>query len=158
MRIIEPDVQFESPVDGEEILRKIERCGRVCYKSEENIQEDSAENFVRGLIKRGHESVLEHASISLRFICDRGVTHEMVRHRLASYSQESTRYCNYSKGRFGNEITVIKPCFLEEDKIPYDEWYNACLQAEESYNNMLAAGSTPRRQEACCPIVLKRKL
>ena len=111
MKIIEPSVHLEDKIDGQAILKKIERIGRVCYKSENNIKDDSAERFVKSIITRGHESVLEHASVSVRVICDRGVSHEIVRHRVASYSQESTRYCNYSNEKFGNELTFIKPCY-----------------------------------------------
>ena len=84
-------------IDGAKILQKLERCGRVCYKSEDKITEGSAEKFIGMILKSGHESVLEHEKLTVKFICDRGVTHEIVRHRIASYSQESTRYCNYSK-------------------------------------------------------------
>ena len=97
MKIIEPYIVLEDEINGTEILKKIERIGRICYKSENNITEDSAERSIKSIITRGHESVLENVSISVRVICDRGVSHEIVRHRVASYSQESTRYCNYSK-------------------------------------------------------------
>ena len=107
MRVIEPQVEILDEINGEEMLRKIERAGRVCYKSEERITPDSAKAFIRNILKSGHESVIEHEKISVRIICDRGVTHEIVRHRMASYSQESTRYCNYSKDKFGNELTFI---------------------------------------------------
>ena len=107
MRIINPFHEILTEINGKEILRFIEKIGRVCYKSEDRITDDSAESFVGTVIKRGHESVLEHVSISVRFICDRGVSHEIVRHRIASYSQESTRYCNYSLDGFGNELTFI---------------------------------------------------
>ena len=113
MKIINPSVQLEDEIDGQRIMKKIERIGRVCYKSEGNITEDSAERFVKNLMNKNHESVLEHVNISVRVICDRGVSHEIVRHRIASYSQESTRYCNYSNDKFGNELTFIKPCFWE---------------------------------------------
>lgn len=117
MKIIKPDVQFITPIDGATILKRLEQCGRVCYKSEDKITEGSAEKFVAGIIKRGHEAVLEHCSFTVKFICDRGVSHEIVRHRMASYCQESTRYCNYGKGKFGEEITVIKPCFWDENTL-----------------------------------------
>ena len=92
MKIIEPYFEIMDEVDGRKMLQKIEKIGRVCYKSEELITEDSAETFVRNILKRGHESVIEHEKISVKMVCDRGVTHEIVRHRVASYSQESTRY------------------------------------------------------------------
>ena len=101
-----------TPIDREEILAWIELAGRTCYKSEDKITEDSASQFVKKIIESGHHSVIEHINLSVKFICDRGVTHELVRHRLASYSQESTRYCNYSKGKFGSELTFIKPCWM----------------------------------------------
>ena len=97
MKIISPSFEIMSLVDGKAVLNHIEKCGRVCYKSEDKITETSAAAFVAGIIKRGHEAVLEHFNITVKFICDRGVSHELVRHRLASYCQESTRYCNYSK-------------------------------------------------------------
>ena len=91
MKIIKPDVQFITPIDGATILKRLEQCGRVCYKSEDKITEGSAEKFVAGIINRGHGAVLEHCSFTVKFICDRGVSHEIVRHRLAAYCQESTR-------------------------------------------------------------------
>lgn len=92
--------------------RLIEKCGRTCYKSEEKTSEGSDERFVKMILKRGHESVIEHVSATVKFVCDRGVSHEIVRHRIASYSQESTRYCNYSSDKFGGHVTFVKPCFL----------------------------------------------
>lgn len=97
MKIIKPGFEFITPINGSVILKRLEECGRVCYKSEGKITDDSAPKFVAGIIKRGHEAVLEHCSFTVKFVCDRGVSHEIVRHRLASYCQESTRYCNYGK-------------------------------------------------------------
>ena len=105
MITIQPEIEILSTESYEDMLRRIEKIGRVCYKSEERIGEGTAEKFIAGIIKRGHESVIEHGSITVKVTCDRGVTHEIVRHRIASYSQESTRYCNYSKDKFGNQIT-----------------------------------------------------
>lgn len=124
MKIIEPYIVLEDDINGEEILKKIERIGRVCYKSENNIKEGSAESFISNLINRHHESVLEHVSISVRVICDRGISHEIVRHRLASYSQESSRYCNYSNDKFGNELTFIKPCWFKSNVEDFNEYVN----------------------------------
>ena len=107
MKITKPSVEIIDMKDYDSMIKKIEKIGRVCYKSENNIKEGSAERFIAGILKRGHESVIEHEDITVRMVCDRGVTHEIVRHRIASYSQESTRYCNYSIDKFGNEITVI---------------------------------------------------
>ena len=158
MKIIKPSARIVSSVDGDEILRRIEEYGRVCYKSENRITEDSAKRFVENLVKRGHESVLEHISVTVKFVCDRGVSHEIVRHRLASYSQESTRYCNYSKDDFGGEITVIEPCFLVPGTEGYKLWEGACLVAEQMYFKMLDWGCTPEEARAVLPNSLKTEL
>lgn len=158
MKIIKPSARIVSSVDGDEILKRIEEYGRVCYKSEARITEDSAKRFVENLIKRGHESVLEHISVTAKFVCDRGVSHEIVRHRLASYSQESTRYCNYSKDDFGSEITVIEPCFLVPGTEGYKLWEGACLVAEQMYFKMLDWGCTPEEARAVLPNSLKTEL
>ena len=102
MKIIKPSVEILTPVDGAAIMKHLEVCGRVCYKSEDKITDTSADAFLAGIIKRGHEAVVEHYNITVKFTCDRGVSHEIVRHRLASYCQESTRYCNYSTGNNQN--------------------------------------------------------
>ena len=102
-------------ISAEDILKNIEKFGRVCYKSESRITENSANSFVQRIIKRGHESVIEYEKITVKIICDRGVSHVIVRHRIASYSQESTRYCNYTDDKFGKELTFIRPCFWEQN-------------------------------------------
>lgn len=158
MKIIDPSATIELPMSGADILRHIERCGRICYKSEGRITENSADDFVRGIIKRGHEAVLEHASFSVKFVCDRGVSHELVRHRLASYCQESTRYCNYSKEGFGSEITVIKPMFLEKGKQGYQMWKRACEAAETAYFDLLDYGCSPQEARAVLPNSLKTEV
>ena len=139
-----------------EMLKTLERIGRVCYKSEDKITIDSAEKFVKMIIKRGHLSVLEHASITVKFICDRGISHEIVRHRIAAYSQESTRYCNYAKEKFGNEITVIVPFFFNNEQ--YHEWYLAMCQAEKSYMQLLKLGATPQKARTVLPNSLKTEI
>ena len=160
MKIINPSVQLEDEIDGQAILKKIERIGRTCYKSEGNITEDSAERFVKSIIARGHESVLEHVSISVRVICDRGVSHEIVRHRIASYSQESTRYCNYSNDKFGNELTFIKPIFNKYncDAGMYDTFEDTCRFIEKRYFEMLKHGATPQEARSILPNSLKTEL
>lgn len=158
MRILAPSSEILTPLDGDAVLRHIELCGRVCYKSEGLMTEDSAERFVRGIIKRGHEAVLEHFSFSVRFIVDRGVSHEIVRHRLASYCQESTRYCNYVNDKFGNEITVIKPYYLNEGTVAFEEWKTACRRAEEAYVWLIQGGYSPQEARAVLPNSLKTEL
>lgn len=158
MKIIKPSVEILDDLNPEEILKKLELCGRVCYKSEDKITDESAVKFISNIIKQGHESVLEHVSFSVRFICDRGVSHEIVRHRIASYSQESTRYCNYSKGQFNGEITVIEPCFLVPGTEGYDMWYRACQMAEQYYFSMLDWGCSPQEARAVLPNSLKTEI
>lgn len=158
MKIIKAGFEILGEPDGAEILKRIELAGRVCYKSEDKITDGSAERFVRSLIQRGHESVLEHEKLTVRFICDRGVSHEIVRHRIASYSQESTRYCNYSKDGFGGEITVIKPLYLEEGTPSYDCWKDACEIAESAHFDMLEFGCTPQEARSVLPNSLKTEV
>lgn len=158
MKVIQPDVQILDELDYKQILNKISMRGRVCYKSTH--VDENAEKFVAGLIARGHESALEHVSFSVLFVCDRGVSHEIVRHRIASYSQESTRYCNYSQDRFGNGITVVYPAFHSQEKssIVDSIWTAACLQAEDYYFKMLASGATAQEARSVLPNSLKTEL
>ncbi|WP_297423925.1 FAD-dependent thymidylate synthase [Clostridium sp.] len=158
MKIIKPYVILEDNINGEEILKKIEKIGRVCYKSENNISEESAEKFIGNIIKRGHESVIEHVSLSVRVICDRGVTHEIVRHRIASYSQESTRYCNYSSDKFGNELSFIKPCFWEETSESYKIWEKVMSQIEKDYITLIGNGAKPQEARSILPNSVKTEI
>lgn len=165
------------------ILRRVELAGRTCYKSEDRIGPGSAEGFVRGIVKSGHLSVVEHVNITVRIVCDRGVSHELVRHRLAAYSQESTRYANYAGGRFGKQITVVLP-FWYDGIIPtgyhptgelaileqrlYDDprpeakraalWLAAVTQAEASYLWMVGNGAAPQEARAVLPNSLKTEV
>lgn len=158
MKIVQPSVTLINPPSRDGLYKQIERAGRVCYKSEDKITEDSAEKFIRGLIKRGHEAVIEHGSITALFVCDRGVSHELVRHRIASYCQESTRYCNYSQDKFDNEITVIEPCFWDRDSKEYKIWAKACNWAESWYFDLLIEGATPQEARAVLPTCLKTEI
>ncbi len=158
MRIIEPSFEFMEDIDGKTILRRIERAGRVCYKSEDRISGESARKFIASIISNGHESVLEHEKITVKITCDRGVSHEIVRHRIASYSQESTRYCNYAKDKFGNEITVIKPCFWSEDSNEYRAWKDAMAEAEKAYFKLIDMGASPQEARSVLPNSLKTEI
>lgn len=165
MIIQKPAVEVLSTERYEDMLRRVERIGRVCYKSEDRIEEGSAEKFIRGIIRRGHESVIEHGSITVKFICDRGVTHEIVRHRIASYSQESTRYCNYVKEKFGSQITCIDLATGfrydlndETDRKKYGVWQRAMEDAERSYFQMIELGATPQEARSVLPNSLKTEL
>ena len=154
MKIIKPRYEIIDTLDATEILKKIELCGRVCYKSEARITENSAREFVEQIIKAGHESVLEHFSFSVRFITDRGISHEIVRHRLASYSQESTRYCNYSNDKFNGEITVVEPYQIGEQK---SNWLKACKISEEQYFELLKTESA-QTARSVLPTSLKTEI
>lgn len=158
MKVIEPGYQILSPINGTE-LQLIERAGRTCYKSEDKITDESAKQFVAGLIKRQHEAMLEHSSLSIRFICDRGVSHELVRHRLASFAQESTRYCNYSKDKFGNELTFIRPFFWDENSFEYSRWLEVCKMAEDEYCRLMSQpGCTPQEARSILPNSIKTEV
>lgn len=158
MKIINAGYEFITPIDGVDILKKIEQAGRVCYKSEDLITEDSAIKFAKNIINRGHEAVLEHYFLTVKFIVDRGVSHEIVRHRVASYCQESTRYCNYSKDKFGNEITVIKPCFWDENSDLFRDWRSAMKMSESHYFDLLEQGATPQEARSVLPNSLKTEV
>lgn len=182
MKLIKPSFEILTPIDGEQILKNIEIAGRTCYKSEDKITEDSSHKFVQMLLGRQHESVIEHQSISVKFICDRGVSHEIVRHRLASFSQESTRYCNYSKDKFGNELTLIIPswCNIEEASYPItwnqtlygscdnepiwkemsDQawWFWHCAVCERDYFKLLEKGWQPQQARTVLPNSLKTEI
>ena len=150
MNIINASYKIEK-LPSREDIQLIEAAGRVCYKSEEKITDTSFIDFLERIVRKGHESVLEHSMLTVRFICDRGVSHELVRHRLASFSQESTRYCNY-----GGDVTFILPLYLQYgsrlvEKVglsdedicecwAYADWYNAMAYAERAYTNMLKRG------------------
>jgi thymidylate synthase (FAD) len=176
MIIIKPSFEILSSIDGEKILKNIERAGRVCYQSEHKITEDSYIVFVKKIKERGHLAVIEHENLTVKFICDRGFSHELVRHRLASFCQESTRYCNYGAEKFGNNITVIQPYFINDaeikllqSEIQRDElidkvspsaycWYVACEASEECYLRMLQDGLGPQDARSVLPNSLKTEI
>lgn len=158
MKIIKPYVFPHTKLKpARELYEEVELAARICYKSTPQ-GEKSTETFIRNVIKRGHEAVLEHAKISLVLVCDRGVSHEIVRHRLASYCQESTRYCNYSDQKFNREITVIEPNFLEPDTSAYYLWLDSCKFSEEAYFNLLNEGCSPQQARAVLPNSLKTEI
>lgn len=158
MKIISPSFEIMGDVNPIEILKHLESYGRTCYKSEGQITENSAESFLCRILKSGHESVIEHEKITVKIICDRGVTHEIVRHRIASYSQESTRYCNYSKDKFGNELTFIKPLFWVEDSQEYEIWKNQMQEIENSYLKLIQLGVAPEQARSILPNSLKTEI
>ena len=158
MRVINPSVELLDKPDWDKVIKHLELCGRVCYKSEDKISTNSAQTFIKNIIKRGHEAVLEHFSFSVRFTCDRGISHEIVRHRIASYCQESTRYCNYTDDKFKNQICFIKPSFFTQDNKLYQIWLNSCIQAEKAYFDLIKNGAKPQEARAVLPNSLKTEL
>ena len=132
-RVALPEYQIMDDIDGKEMLKKLERIIRVCYKSEDKITDGSAERMVKQIINSGHTAMLEHENISVKFITDRGVSHELVRHRHCGFAQESSRYCSYDKDKFGNKITVIKPLLFEEGSTEYQLWLRAMDNAGQAY-------------------------
>jgi|SRR5208337_1088342 len=165
MKLINQHWNFEELVDGPAILKKIERAGRTCYKSEDKITEDSAKTFCRAMIKSGHHSVIEHHNITVRIVTNRGVTHEIVRHRLASYSQESTRYCDYG----GDDIVFITPVWApyldgpepQEEKGDHKDYWSfieALKQAEWFYKDLREKGWSPQQAREVLPNALKTEL
>lgn len=165
MTVIEPSVEILIPINGLEVLKTIELAGRTCYKSEASITEDSCKNFVAMLIKRGHEAMLEHYNVSFKIVCDRGVTHEIVRHRIASYAQESTRYVNYNKKgmQFINPSFWQYDCVQEGSPIPNEVkmkniWHVHMEACERAYNELIELGAKPEEARSVLPNSLKTEI
>lgn len=163
MNIIKPSYEILrpnplGPETRDAIYQIIERAGRTCYKSEEKITPESAAKFVKGLVRRHHEAMLEHASMTVKFIVDRGVSHELVRHRIASFAQESTRYCNYSMDKFDGELTFIEPLFFEYGSPEYVMWRDVCKVSEDAYLAMLQMNRTPQEARSVLPNSLKTEV
>ena len=154
MRIVKPAVELLWITQNPE--KQIELAGRTCYKSEDKITKDSARQFSAGMRKSGHHAMIEHAVASFRIVTDKGITHEIVRHRIASYAQESTRFCNYSKEKFGNEVSFIEPPNMTTKQITV--WGAACLIAEEHYFRMIDRGCSPQIARSVLPHCLKTEI
>jgi thymidylate synthase (FAD) len=157
MILVKPSYEIVSEIEKDKILKNIEVIGRTCYKSEYKITKESCYKFIEMLLSNGHESVLEHENISIKFICDRGVSHEIVRHRLASFSQESTRYCNYSSDKFNNELTIIdiRP-FMDDDQ--YEQWLEMMGICEDMYFTLINRGCSPQTARSVLPNSLKTEV
>lgn len=150
MKIIEPSIQIEK-VDYKQMMKNLERACRTCYRSEGKITEESYKTLLKNCINRGHESILEHEKITIRMTCDIGVYKDLTRHRIASFSIESTRYCNYGKDKFDNQIKFIKPVNIQEGTETYVGWYKTCQAIEENYISMSNAGATPDQLRMILP-------
>lgn len=153
VKIIEPSVEIVSEINSDKMLKQIEKCARNCYKSENNITEDttSAVKMIGKLIEMGHTAMIEFADVIVNLHCDVGVYKDLTRHRHCSFAIESTRYCNYSKGKFGNEISVIKPCNMDENSGIYHTWLKAMNDMERAYMQMAEIGATPDQLRMILP-------
>lgn len=159
MIIRQPEIRIPAAELNRDKLMSVERYARVCYKSEGVMEQGGFHpNFIKSIVARGHESVIEHEKVTVLFIVDRGITHEIVRHRVGSYSQESTRYCNYAADKFGNEISVIEPYFFAVDSLAYGLWKETCEKTEEGYFALLEAGATPQEARSVLPNCLKTEI
>ena len=168
MKIIEPKYEILTDISegGIKELQQIERIARVCYKSEDKITPDgeSAKKLVGFLVKQGHEAMLEHSQLSVLFTCDRGVANELVRHRIASFAQESTRYCNYAGEKFGGELSFIIPHYLfdstgsEKSRRMYAQWESSCKDDENYYMHLIDLGMRPEQARCVLPLCLKTEI
>ena len=156
MKVIQQSAMLECCPTRDDALSAIERAGRTCYKSE--CVGDPAK-FVKSILNKNHESVIEHCSATFRFITDRGVSHEIVRHRIASFSQSSTRYCNFAKDKFGKELTFIEPvnwCDMNEER--RNLWLAHMLQTELDYMRDIELGATPQEARGMLPNALSTEI
>ncbi len=165
MKLIKASYEILTPINGEEVLKTLEKVARTCYKSEDKITDESAPKLVKALIERGHEAMIEFFDITVKFICDRGVSHELVRHRIASFAQESTRYVNYSNGKFGGHLTFIIPEWMpniqpgEYSSTPTMlTWMLAMEQAEKNYLKLIEEGWQPQQARSVLPNSLKTEI
>lgn len=163
MRIVEPKYEILTDISegGIKELQQIERVARVCYKSEDKITPDgeSAKKLVGFLVKQGHEAMLEHSQLSVLFTCDRAIANELVRHRIASFAQESTRYCNYSKEKFGGELSFIRPYYIDDlSEEACDAISDSCLWAEKLYLQLIKDGLRPEQARCVLPLCLKTEI
>lgn len=163
MKIIEPKYEILTDISdgGIKELQQIERVARVCYKSEDKItpEGESAKKLVGFLVKQGHEAMLEHSQLSVLFTCDRAIANELVRHRIASFAQESTRYCNYAGEKFGGELSFVKPSYISDGTREYYAWETVCVDAEAAYRCMVSDLKLRPEQARCVlPLCLKTEI
>lgn len=158
MKIIKPSFIIMGPVDGSSILKHIEEVGRVCYRSEDKITDNTAEPFIRRIVKNGHTSILEQYDITVKIICDRGVSHELVRHRTASFAQESTRYVCATGAKYSEGMEVIEPLFWEKDSLQYKAWHEIMLITESAYKLLIESGASPQQARSVLPNSLKTEI
>lgn len=160
MKLIKPYTEILTPINGEEILKTIEKIARTCYKSEEKITKDSAIILVKNLIVNGHEAMIEFFDITVKFVCDRGISHEIVRHRIASFAQESTRYVNYSKGIYKGNLTYILPNWITIHSVDHASriWKRQVELSEKAYLALIELGWSPQQARSVLPNSLKTEI
>lgn len=160
MKVIEPSVEIISTINADVILKSIEKAARTCYKTENNISEDtsSAINMIKKLLELNHTAMIEFADVHVKIITDTGVLKDITRHRHCSFAVESTRYCNYSKGKFGSELTFIKPCNMDEKSDIFKTWYKTMEYIENSYMKMAKNGALPDQLRMILPHSLKTEI
>lgn len=149
MQIVKPWIEIPE-IDGIKIMKTLEKAAKQCYRTQGNIKEESYDHFLRNCISRGHESILEHEKITIRMYCDIGAYKDLTRHRHASFSVESTRYCNYTKDKFGNQISFMEPCNIEDAQM-YETWKKCMENIEETYNKMADQGALPDQLRLLLP-------
>ncbi|MDR0718126.1 MAG: FAD-dependent thymidylate synthase [Treponema sp.] len=160
MKIVEQSHMILYPCtedDWETEYKLIELAGRTAYKSENKISAESHIAFIKGIVSRNHLAVIEFGNIVVHFVTDRGITHELVRYRLCSFVQESTRYCNYGSGKFGNEVAFVMPSGLD-DLLRKGEWIQSCRDSEDQYLKLLEIGCTPQQARAVLPNCTKTEI
>lgn len=159
MKLIKPKVEILDKINGDEVITKLAKIARVCYKSEDASTLEKDKRLVENLIKSGHEAMIEFFDVTVKFTCDKGTSHQIVRHRMASYAQESSRYCNYSKDKFGNELTFIIPSWVKEEYTDADvEWAQAMMDAESHYFELLNKGWKPQQARMVLPMSIKTEI
>lgn len=159
MKLIKPKVEILDRLDERAIVGRIATVARTCYKSEGMRTADRDYALVKRLIESKHEAMLEFVDVTVKFTCDRGVSHELVRHRMASFAQESTRYCNYSKDKFGNELTFIEPVWYDSLGITHRQDFEIALErCEDDYLEFIRQGWTPQQARAILPNALKTEI
>jgi thymidylate synthase (FAD) len=158
MRIVEPSWEIEDCTP--DAIARIERVARTCYRSEGMISAGTAARLVRKLVKRGHFPMFDHAYASARIVCDRGVTHELVRHRIGvGYAQESTRFCNYgNETKHPDGLAFVRPLFWPEADSRFHHWVKAMRAAEDYYLSLLADGATPQEARSVLPNSLRTEI
>lgn len=151
MKIVPQTVEILTPIDGTYICKFIEKCARNCYKSEKSITEDSYKTMLERLIKSGHTAMLEHFNITVKLVTNVGCYKDLTRHRMASYAIESTRWCNYDKDKFGNELTFTDPIHIDHNKEEYKIWFETMQTIENNYMKMSELGCKPDQMRMILP-------